>query len=170
MTRFNAIALMSLSFVVAGCAGVRVGGPESIKVGDRAITLSGLDGFNAAAIRVPDPNYPLVFVTGGGSPGIVVDQDPIRPPRPEGGTVVITWSLDSEGAYTFPNDTAITFPNVTGSERPDNSHCIVTMPKKKSIICYYDKPMNPKKFKYTVRVVHQNGSEPPVLDPWIQQP
>jgi len=171
MTRFNAIAVVSLSFVVAGCAGVRVGGPEAIKVGDRSVTLSGLDGFDASAIRQPDPTYPLVFVTGSGAgAGIVVDQDPIRPPRPEGGTVVIVWSLDSAGAYSFPDDAAISFPNVMGSERPDSTRCVVHTPKKKAIICWYDKPVNPKKFKYTVRVVHQNGSEPPVLDPWIQQP
>jgi hypothetical protein len=167
MTRFNAITVVFLSFVVAGCAGVRVGGPETIKVGDRTITVSGLDGFNAAAIRPPDPSYPLVFVVSG---GIVVDQDPIRPPRPEGGTVVITWSLDSEGPYMFPDDTSITFPDVPGSERPGNPRCVVTMPKKKSIVCWYDKPVNPRKFKYTVRVVHQNGSAPTPLDPWIQQP
>ena len=62
MTKLNAIAVVSLSFVVAGCAGVRVGGPEAVKVGPRSVTVSGLEGFNASAIRPPDPNYPLVFV------------------------------------------------------------------------------------------------------------
>ena len=167
MTKLNAIAVVSLSFVVAGCAGVRVGGPEAVKVGPRSVTVSGLEGFNASAIRPPDPNYPLVFVVNG---GIVVDQEPVRPPRPGAPTVAITWSLDSEGPYVFPDDAAITFPDVPGSERPGSPGCAVRMPKKKSITCWYDTPGNPRKFKYTLRVVHQNGSEPPLLDPWIQQP
>lgn len=168
MTAGHHLVALALSIAMAGCASVRVGPGEPIKVGDNTITMSGLEGFNAAAVRTPDPNYVLVFVNS--SAGIVVDQEPVRPLRPSGGTVSITWALDSESGYAFPDDRAITF--TPGAENPLPGHfsCAVRLPKRKSITCAYDKPGRPQQWKYAIRVVDRAGTELARLDPWVQQP
>ena len=167
MKHHHSIAV-ALSLVLAGCASVRVGSEESIKVGDQTITLSGLEGFNATAVRAPDPNYVLVFVNA--SSGIVVDQEPVRPLRPSGGTVSITWALDSGGAYSFPDDRAIAFAAGEGNPLPGRFGCTVRQPGKKSITCAYDKPGRPQQWKYSIRVVDRSGVELTRLDPWVHQP
>lgn len=101
-------AVAALSFVLVGCANVRVGPEQSIKVGEVTVAVAGLQGYNAAAVRKPDPTYVIVFVDSG---VITVDQEPVRPPRPVGGTVSITWALDADTTvgYTFPDDNAIAY-------------------------------------------------------------
>jgi hypothetical protein len=167
MTRNHLIAA-ALSLLLAGCVSVKVGPEEGIKIGDTTITMSGLEGFNAAAVRTPDPNYVLVFVNA--SAGIVVDQEPVRPLRPSGGTVSITWALDAESAYAFPDDRAISFTAGEGNPLPGRFACAVRQPKRKSITCAYDKPGRPQQWKYAIRVIDRAGTELARLDPWVHQP
>ena len=166
MKRHHLIAV-ALSLVLAGCTGVRVGPEERVKIADETITIAGLEGFNAAAVRAPDPNYVLVFVNA--SSAIVVDQEPVRPLRPSGGTVSITWALDSDSGYSFPDDRAIVFATGVGDALPQHLGCAVRQPRRKSITCAYDKPGRPQQWKYAIRVVDRAGVELR-LDPWVHQP
>jgi hypothetical protein len=165
MIRSILVALL-LAFVVGGCA-VRVGPPETVMVGGKTITLSGGDGFDAAAVRRPDPHNPNVFITA--TQTIVVDQEPVRPNMPIGGTIYIAWGLDSQSDYSFPDNTAITFIAAYGNPVPSNFACTVRQPKKKVIVCSYDKPNQPQLWKYTIRVADRAGKELTKLDPWVHQ-
>lgn len=162
MNRYKLIAV-PLAVLVAGCA-VRVGPPESITVGKNTITMSGLEGFDAGQVRRPDPHNPNVFITDQAT--IVVDQEPVRPTQFVAGQMRLAWALDAASDYSFPDDRAISIP---GTSAPTNFSCAVRMPKKKVIVCMYDKPPEPKQWKYVVRVVDKNGRELTKLDPWIYQ-
>jgi hypothetical protein len=168
MTRHHLIAVALLSLVLAGCASVRVGPPGPIKVGDQTITLSGQEGFDPNVVRRPDPHNPNVFLTD--TYGIVIDQEPIRPTMVVGGRVYIGWALDSQQDYTFPDNTAIQFRPGDGNPLPSNFSCTVSTPKKKVIVCGYDKPGQPQQWKYLIRAADKLGTEISRLDPWVQQP
>jgi hypothetical protein len=162
MTR-RQLSAFALSLMLAGCASVKVGTERPIKVGERTVTLSGLDGFNSAAVQAPDPNYVLVYVD---SDGITINQEPVRP-KTHSGYVTITWALDGSG-YTFPDD-GITFPSSSSNPPPNPlPDCTVVAPQKLAIVCSY-RNAGPKKFKYNIRVVDGAGHDQR-LDPWVHQP
>ena len=160
-------AAAALAVVLAGCVGIRAGPPETITLGKKTITLAGLEGFNASEVRRPDPHNPNVFVTARDT--IVVDQEPVRPERPIGGTIYLAWALDSASDYSFPDDNAVIFLPGETNPLPSNLACKLRLPRKKVIVCAYDKPERPAQWKYTIRVVDRAGRELAKLDPWIYQ-
>ena len=156
-----------LAGFLAACGGVRVGPDESIKLGERTIVVAGVHGFNAAALTRPNPHSPNVFITE--KEQIVADQEPIRPIDDGSGQIVLTWALDRDSDYVFPDDTAINFSSGTGSSPPP-FRCRVTQPRKKVIACLYNRPSGSSKWKYAIMVTNQRtGRVLTALDPWIYQ-
>lgn len=162
------ILVVALIVALAGCATIRVVGPEqTVKVGKAQITASGLDGYNALAVQAPDPNSPFVFIVNN---NILVNADPLYPNRTNG-RVVIIWRLDaSDGSpYSFPDDQAIQLHAGTGNPLPSGLDCGTLGQKKKAFVCAYDAPDAPRKWKYSVRVKNGSGGDPTPLDPWVHQ-
>ena len=161
-------ATVALALGLAGCAAIKVVGPEqTIKVGQSTVMVSGLDGYNALAVQAPDPNAPFVFVINN---NIVVSEDPLYPAKTNG-NVVIIWRLDASDSspYFFPGDQAIQLHAGTNNPLPGDLSCGVFGEKKKAFICTYTAPETPKMWKYSVHVKNSSGSDPAGLDPWVHQ-
>lgn len=156
-----------LVLVLSGCATVRVGPPETVKVGERTLTLSGLEGFDLSAVTIPDPHAPNVFITA--NQLIVVDQEPVRPIRFDAdGYVTITWALPRGSDYIFPNDNSIMFKAGIDNPLPDRLTCGAV--KEKSFVCYYKKPDQSREWKYAIKVKNKRtGVVLRSLDPWVYQ-
>lgn len=162
-----AIAAATLALVLTSCA-TTVGPPETIKVGNRTLTVSGLDGYNRAAVQTPDPNGPNIFVANN---AITIDQEPVRPAASQG-QVTIVWRLDasSDATYSFPDDSAIKLQASTGNPLPGDLDCRAVGAKKRAFICAYSKPEAPREWKYSVKLKNSAGQDPSSLDPWVYQP
>ena len=160
-------AVTVLACVLAACGSIRVGPDQTIKVGERTIVVVGVDGFNAAALTRPNPHFPNVLITE--KEQIVADQEPIRPIDDGSGQIVLTWALDRDSDYVFPDDSAINFSSGTGSSPPP-FRCRVPQPRKKVIACLYNRPSGSSKWKYAIMVTNQRtGRALTALDPWIYQ-
>lgn len=160
------LALVAASLLLSGCMHIRTGPTETVKVGERTVTVVGTDGFDAAAVNRPRPQAPNVFINA--KEKIVADQEPIRPEETtESGTVTITWALDRDNPYIFPDDTAIEFLRETGSAPPAYA-CAVLRPRNKVIACTFEKPGTPQRWKYAIKVTNRTTGRPlTTLDPWV---
>src|SRR5689334_4201014 len=162
------VLVAALIVGLARCSAVRVVGTEqTVIVGKTPITASGLDGYNALAVQVPDPNAPFVFIN---KNNILINEDPLYPERANG-KVVIIWRLDASDSspYSFPDDQAIQFRPSDGNPLPSNLDCGTMGQKKKAFACAYDAPDRPRKWKYGIRVKNATGTDPTPLDPWVHQ-
>ena len=156
-----------LALSLTGC--VLLGPDETVKIGDRTFTIKG-GGFNADLKALPSPELVFVFVTPSGK--IVVDQEPVRPTRSDG-PIMILWVLAAKTSINFPDKNAIQLvvDPLRKNPLPSGLACDVLGSAKKYFACIYDKPSEPRQWKYSIRV--RDGSTSTdfdYLDPWIHQP
>ncbi|MEO8738510.1 MAG: hypothetical protein ABI537_02270 [Casimicrobiaceae bacterium] len=155
----SVVAAALLVVFVSGCTSVRVGPERPLDFGTRTVVITGIEGFSASAVTIPDAHQPNVFIIGG---RIVVDQEPVRPTRelPGGGAYLVTWALEYMGGYSFPSDTAITFgtgaPTVKCRRGAGD----------KVIGCVFPKPSSlPVQWKYAITVKNNSTGDMQTLDP-----
>lgn len=158
----------ALAVALSGCATIKVVGPErTVKLGKTNVTVAGVEGYNALAVQIPDPNGPDVFLFDN---NIAVNLEPLLPKAMQG-RVVIVWRLDASDAspYFFPDDDAIKLQAGTNNPLPGDLDCGAVGEKKRAFICTYTRPETPKKWKYSIRVKNRTGADPTPLDPWVHQ-
>ena len=159
----------ALAVALGGCtAMVTVGPPQTITVGKTTIAVSGLEGYNALAVQVPNGNGPNVFVSNN---NIVIDQEPVRPIATQN-RVIIIWRLDADprSPYSFPGDDAIKLQGTISNPLPSDLECGAVGEKKRAFVCTYTKPERSREWKYRITVKNASGADPTPLDPWVYQP
>lgn len=138
----------------------------------------GLEGFDPAVVRQPQPLLPNVFITDSGL--IVVDQEPIRIGKRDvrDGRVTISWALAAGSPYTFPSTRPPYKDSVDGivigpgsdkpQDKPVEATCVVQGSRKKVIECSFRAPREGRtRYKYTVNVL-QGSRLIEALDPNIE--
>jgi hypothetical protein len=152
--------------ILSGCASQTIGGPEKIPIGNKTVTVTGLDGFNSVTVQAPQSNGPNVFIDNN---AIVIDQEPVRP-KDTDRLVIVVWRLGSGSSYSFENDEAIKLQASLGNPLPSDLQCGVAGAKKKAFVCVYTRPAEARKWKYRIAVKNASGPDPDPLDPWVHQP
>jgi hypothetical protein len=165
--KYYILVAAAFALALAGCANVRVGPEQTVKVGAKTLTLVGLDGFNPDVVKPPNPNLPNVFIVNN---AIVLDQEPVRPIHNQG-IVIIVWALDKSDSfpYFFADDDAVKLSAGALNPLPSDLSCGVVGERKKSFVCYYTKPEAKRQWKYTIKVKRQAGADPTPVDPWVYQ-
>ncbi len=146
-------------FLLAGCAHFQ---PEA---------RLGLEGFNPALVRQPQPRLPNVFVVS--NRFLVVDQEPIRIGRRDvgaDGRVTISWALAAGSPYTF-TDRGITFAPGPNREKdtPVELKCGLQGAPHKVYECSYRPSPGRSVFKYTIHAQNKENPREVVepLDPYV---
>jgi len=141
--------VIAMALVLEGCAGHRLG----------------MEGYNAALVRRPDPMLPNIFIFDDAY--IVLDQEPIHAQVREG-RVSIAWALPYGSDFTFPDDRAIVLSASEGNPLPKDLACAIAGASAKTFVCTYTPNRGTATWKYSVRV-KKGTVELERLDPLVWQ-
>lgn len=146
-------------FLLAGCAHFQQDG------------RLGLEGFNPAVVRQPQPRLPNIFVVS--NRFLVVDQEPIRIGKRDvgpDGRVTISWALAAGSPYTF-TDKGITFASGPNRERdtPVDLKCSGQGAPRKIFECSFRPSSGRSVFKYTINAQNRENPREVIepLDPYV---